>query len=69
MLMLRPPGGSGDENGTRYERAQKTYHYPDLGSTSDWSCPAGNLLQLIINITQIWLVTHHRYGISEHCKF
>ena len=24
-----------------------TYHYPDLGSASDWSCRVGNLIQPI----------------------
>ena len=34
-----------------------TRHYPDLGSTSDWSCRVGNLIQLIRGTTQIWVVT------------
>ena len=33
-------------------------HYPDLGSTSDWSCCMGNLIQPIRSTTQIWVVTH-----------
>ena len=28
-----------------------TRHYPDLGSTSDWSCRVGNLIQLIRSTT------------------
>ena len=39
-------------------------HYPDLGSSSDWSCRVGNLLQPISSTTQIWVVTCHQYGIS-----
>ena len=41
-----------------------TRHYPDLGSTSDWSCRVGNLIQPIRSTTQIWVVTRHQYGIS-----
>ena len=41
-----------------------TYHYPDPGSASDWSCRVGNLLQPIRSSTQIWVVTRHQYGIS-----
>ena len=33
-----------------------TRHYPDLGSTSDWSCRVGNLIQQIRSTTQIWVV-------------
>ena len=40
-----------------------THHYQDLGSASDWSCHLGNLIQSIRNTTQIWVVTHHQYGI------
>ena len=40
------------------------HHYQDLGSASDWSCYMGNLLQPITSTTQIWVVTHHQYGIS-----
>ena len=70
VLVLRPPGGSGDENGTRYERAQKkTYHYPDLGSTSDWSCPAGKFASTNHKYYPDLLVAPHQYGISEHCNF
>ena len=39
-------------------------HYPDLSSASDWSCCIGNLIQPIRSTTQIWVVTHHHYGIS-----
>ena len=34
-----------------------TRHYPDLGSTGDWSCRVGNLSQLIGSTTQIWVMT------------
>ena len=40
------------------------FHYLDLGSDSDWSCHVGNLIQPIRSTTQIWVVTHHQYGIS-----
>ena len=35
----------------------------DLGSASDWSCCMENLLWPIRSTIQIWLVTHHQYGI------
>ena len=35
-----------------------------LGSTSDWSCIEGNLLQQITRTTQIWVATCYQYGIS-----
>ena len=41
-----------------------TYHFPDLGSGSDWYSRVGNLLQPMTSITQIWVVTRHQYGIS-----
>ena len=41
-----------------------TRHHPDLGSASDWSCRARNLIQPIRGTTQIWVVTRHQYGIS-----
>ena len=41
-----------------------TRHYPDLGSTSDWSCRVGNLFQPIRSTIQNWVVTRHQYGIS-----
>ena len=40
-----------------------TYHYPDLGSASDWSCCMGNLLQPVRSTTQIWVLMCHNYGI------
>ena len=49
-----------------------TRHYPDLGSTSDWSCRMGNLIQPIRSTTQILVVTRHQYGISalvSHSSF
>ena len=39
-------------------------HYPDLGRASDWLSCEGNLIQPIRSTTQIWVVTHHQYGIS-----
>ena len=47
-----------------------TGHYQDLGSTSDWLCSVGNLIQPVRSSTQIWVVMHHPYGISvlvSHC--
>ena len=41
-------------------------HHLDLGSASDWSCRMGNLIQPIRSTTQIWVVTHHQYGISAN---
>ena len=38
--------------------------FPDLVSSSDWSCNEGNLLQAIRSTTQIRVVTDHQYGIS-----
>ena len=40
------------------------HHYPDLGSTSDWTCRVGNLIQPIRSTTKIWVVMRHQYGIS-----
>ena len=40
------------------------HHYQDLCSASDWLCCMTNLLQPIRSTTQIWVVTHHQYGIS-----
>ena len=46
-------------------------HYPDLGTTSDWSCCLWNLLQPIRSATQIWVVlgqgvfTWHRGDFRE----
>ena len=42
-----------------------TCHYPDLGSSSDWSCRERNLFQPIRSTTQILVVTRQQYGISE----
>ena len=33
-----------------------TYHYPDLGKASDWSCREENLLQPITSTTHVWEV-------------
>ena len=41
-----------------------TRHYPDLGSASDRSCRAGNIIQPIISATQTWVVMFYQYGIS-----
>ena len=39
-------------------------HKISIQTASDWSCCMGNLLQPIRSTTQIWVVTHHQYGIS-----
>ena len=39
-------------------------YYPDLGSSSDWSCSVENLIKPIRSTTQIWVVTRHQYEIS-----
>ena len=39
--------------------------YPDLGSSSDWSCHQRNLFQPIRSTIQILVVTRQQYGISE----
>ena len=41
-----------------------TRYYPGLGSASDWSYCAENLIQPIKGTTQIWVMTRHQYGIS-----
>ena len=41
-----------------------TFHYPDLGSASNWSCCEENSLQPIRCTAQKWVVTRHQYGIS-----
>ena len=41
-----------------------TYHFPDLGSTSDWLCHIRSLLKPVRIATQFWIVTRHHYGIS-----
>ena len=46
------------------DRECKYFPFSDLGSASGWSCHVGNLLQPIRSTTQIWVVTHHQYGIS-----
>ena len=40
-----------------------TYHYPDLGSASDWSCRLGNLLKPI-RAPDLGS-KGHQYGIPE----
>ena len=42
----------------------KIRYWWGLGSSSDWSCYKGNLLQPIINATQILVLTRHQFGIS-----
>ena len=37
---------------------------PTSGSTSDWSCSVGNLIQPFRTTTQILAATRHQYGIS-----
>ena len=41
-----------------------TSHYPDLGSASDWLKQIFHAARPIRSTTQIWIVTHHQYGIS-----
>ena len=41
-----------------------TRHYPDLGSFSDWLNQIFLAARPIRNITQIWVLTRHQYGIS-----
>ena len=38
--------------------------YPDLGCAFDWFKQISHPAQPIRSTTQIWVVTHHRYGIS-----
>ena len=39
-------------------------HYPDLGSPSDWLNQISHTARPIRSTTQIWVVTHHQYGMS-----
>ena len=41
-----------------------TFDYPDLDSVSDWLKQISLAALPIENTGQIWLVTHHQYGIS-----
>ena len=41
-----------------------TRHYPDLGSASDWLNQISHTARPIISTNQMWVVTHHRYGVS-----
>ena len=41
-----------------------TCHYPDLDSVSDWLKQISLAALPIENTGQIWVVTHHQYGIS-----
>ena len=41
-----------------------TCHYPDLGGAFDWLKQISLTPQPIRSTTQIWVVTHHQYGIS-----
>ena len=41
-----------------------TRHYLGLDRAAEWSCRAGNLIQLIRSSIKIWVVTSHQYGIS-----
>ena len=53
---------------TSEKQAQKsilmTCHCPDLGSASYWSKQIFFAVRPIRSTTQIWIVTHHQYGIS-----
>ena len=39
-------------------------HYPSLWSASDWLNQISHVAWPIRSTTQIWVVTHHQYGIS-----
>ena len=41
-----------------------TRHHPDLGSASDWLNQISHAARRIGSTTQIWVMTHHQYGIS-----
>ena len=41
-----------------------THHYPDLNSASDWLKQISHVARPIKSTIQIWVVTHHQYGIS-----
>ena len=41
-----------------------TRHHPDLGSASDWLNQISHAARSIGSTTQIWVMTHHQYGIS-----
>ena len=41
-----------------------TRHYPDLGIASNWSKQNFHAARQIRSTSQIWVVTHHQYGIS-----
>ena len=41
-----------------------TRHYPDLGIASNWSKQNFHAARQIRSASQIWVVTHHQYGIS-----
>ena len=45
------------------EKQGQKFHTNDV-SLPDWSCHMKNLIQPIRSTTQIWVVTHHHYGIS-----
>ena len=39
-----------------------TYHYPDLGSATDWLKQIPLVARPIRNTIKIWIVTRHQYG-------
>ena len=41
-----------------------TYHYPGLGSTSDWPKQISRTARPIRSTSEILMVTRHQYGIS-----
>ena len=41
-----------------------TRHHPDLGGASDWLNQISQAARPIRSTTQIWVMTHHQYGIS-----
>ena len=46
-----------------------TCHHSGLGSASDWLKKISFAAQPIRSTTQIWIVTHHQYGISTYSRF
>ena len=40
-----------------------TYHFPALGSASDWLKQISLAAQPIRSTTQLWVVTRHQYGV------
>ena len=41
-----------------------TCHYPDQGGVFDWLMQISYVARPIRSATQLWVLTHHQYGIS-----